>query len=281
MTQAERILITGAGGRLGRLLRAAQCRDGDAAQDVIFQSRQAGADITWGPGDALGALPSCDMLVALWGRTAGGADTLAQNAALVDLTCDVARACGARRVMHLSTAAVYGPGAALSESSPLRPANAYGRAKCEMEARIAARRAADGPGTRHVVLRLANVVGADSLAPALRAPGPVTLDRFADGDGPRRSYIGPGDVLRVLKQLAGLDPASCPEILNVAAPEPVEMAALARAAGQSIAWRDAPESAVQNVTLDATRLSGLLASGTLSSRPTALIRDWQELEPPR
>lgn len=276
MTQSRRILITGAGGRLGRLLRAAHRRDGQAGQNVVFQSRQPGADVQWSPGDLTQALPHCATLVALWGATSGDTAGLEQNSALVDLTFEIARICRARRVLHLSTAAVYGSGSELCEISPLHPLNAYGRAKCRMEARI--KSCLPGATEQHVILRLANVIGADSLAPALRGDGAVRLDRFPDGEGPQRSYIAASDVLRVILRLSELQSARCPPLLNVAAPRPVDMEALARAAGKPIIWQPAPKDAVQNVTLDATRLARLVAPETLVSRPEALIRDWQELE---
>lgn len=276
LTQSRHILITGSGGRLGKLLRAAHRRDGHGRGEVLFQSRQPGADVQWSQGDPTGVLPHCATLVALWGATSGDEATLEQNSALVDLIFEIARTCRARRVLHLSTAGVYGPGTALSEISPLHPVSAYGRAKCRMEARI--KSYLPGATAQHVILRLANVVGADSLAPALRGTGVVRLDRFADGCGPHRSYIAASDVLRVFRKLSGLEAARCPPVLNVAAPKPVDMEALARAARKPVEWQAPPETAVQNVTLDATRLARLLAPDTLLSRPEALIRDWQELE---
>lgn len=276
MTQHVDMLVLGSGGRLGTLLRAAHARDGSRTTEVHFQSRQSGADLLWSPGDPVRALPRCRTLVALWGQTAGDEATLEQNETLVDQTFDIAIACGAKRVLHLSSAGVYGPGTALPETAPTTPLSAYARSKCRMEKRIAAKRLQGN--AEHMILRLANVVGADSLAPSLRGSAPVRLDRFANGQGPKRSYIAASDVLRVLIRLSAVPPASAPPILNVAAPLPVDMAALARAAHKDIEWQAAPTAAIQQVTLDVSQMTRLLGPVCLSCAPDALVADWQNLE---
>ena len=269
-----KLLVTGAGGRLGRLLRAAHARDGSGAQ-ILFQSRGDTADIRWSPGDDLGALPCCDAVLALWGRTGGSAQELSDNSRLAQISLDVARATGAGMVFHVSSAAVYGPGAGLDEAAPTRPGNDYGRAKLVMEQRIAS---FPPNGMTHCILRLANVVGADSLAPALQGPGPARLDRFADGRGPVRSYIAASDLLDVVTALACKPAAALPPVLNVAAPRPVAMQDLLQAAGKAITWQRAPSKAVQDVTLDAGALSRLLPATRCRNEAGALIADWRELE---
>ena len=159
------------------------------------------------------------------------------------------------------------------------PVNAYGAAKLDMERAIA-----DLPpdGVRHVILRVANVIGADSLAAALRdRTRPVTLDRFADGTGPCRSYIAPGDLARVFAALMRLPEDALPAIMNVAAPEPVAMADLARAAGRPVIWRDATAGAQPCVSLDTARLDRVLPGAVRCTTPAQMIDDWHRLEPPR
>lgn len=273
------VLITGATGRIGTLLRAAW----PPAQGPrpVWLARRAPADILWSPGSALpDPLPRCDTVIALWGQIAGTAADLMANVALVHHGAALAQACGARRMLHLSSAAVYGPGTGLAEHTPPHPANAYGRAKLAMEAAV---RALTARETRHCCLRLANVVGADSLAPALRAhpraeAQPVRLDRFADGGGPLRSYIAPGDLAQVLCALATLPPAHLPPVLNVTAPRPVTMESLVQAAGRTLIWQDAPDTAVQSVTLDGTCLAGLLPFLYLKQTAPQMIDDWLSLE---
>jgi len=267
-------LVTGSNGKLGLLLRRAWRKCPGPAP--LCMARRAPTDILWSPGDPLPSLPCMDTVIALWGCTSGDAADLATNVDLVPYTVALAEACGARNILHFSSAAIYGPGTDLDETSPPTPANAYGASKLAMEETI---RALPRNGIRHCVLRLANVVGADSLAPAL-APqeAPITLDRFADGHGPLRSYIAPGDLARVLLALAALPGEALPEVVNVTAPAPVRMEDLARAAGRPVVWRDAPDSAHQCVTMDGNRLEHLFPKMKLLRNAQELIADWRNLE---
>ena len=269
-----RILITGSGGRLGRLIYAARQLEGVPGAEVVFQSRGAGRDVQWQPGAPVAQLPDCDALVALWGATSGSAEDLAVNARLVALSRQVAQDCGAQMVFHLSSAAVYGPGARLAETARLAPRTPYGTAKVEMERRVRK----GGAGVQECVLRLANVVGADSLAVALTSNGAVTLDRFEGGRGPMRSYIGATDLLRVLSALAKAETDSLPFALNIAAAAPVGMDDLARAAGKRVTWRTAPAQAVQEVSLDTGLMQSLLPAVRPTSDAGALIAGLTALE---
>lgn len=268
----QTVLVTGAGGRLGKLLRRANAGAEDGSARFVFQSRRPGADLLWQPGEPFDAWPQSDTLVALWGRTSGTETELAENTELAEMTDTAARACGAKRIFHMSTAAVYGEGRGLCETDPAVPAGSYGAAKLAMERKVAGfpRRR----GVRHCCLRLANVIGADSLAPALIADQPVVLDRFADGGGPQRSFIAISDVLRVLSALARIPADTLPDVLNVCAPLPVTMEDVARAAGKSIVWRPAPGTAIQAVTLNQDRLAGLLPGIRFLNRPDEMISDW-------
>ncbi|MEO0372327.1 MAG: NAD-dependent epimerase/dehydratase family protein, partial [Pseudomonadota bacterium] len=127
------MLITGAGGKLGRLLRAARRALPDLHHDYVFQSRGSGADVQWSPGDSLAPLPRCTAVIALWGATSGDEAALAQNSLLVAQSRDLAQALRATRLMHLSSAAVYGPGQNMNEDHATNPQNNYGKSKLEME----------------------------------------------------------------------------------------------------------------------------------------------------
>ena len=269
---ASRCLITGATGRLGRLLRALW--PAEDSPPPIWLARRGDADILWpGAPAPLPDLPPCATVVALWGQTSGDAQTLAQNVGLVAQGVRLAHACGAKRVFHISTAAIYGPGHTMEETRLPAPVNAYGRAKLDMEHAVAA---LPRDGLRHVILRLANVVGADSLAPALQHPERgITLDRFADGTGPRRSYIAPGDLARVLAGLARLATDDLPDLLNIAAPAPVAMEDLAGAADCPIIWRVAPPEAQAEVSLDTNRLARLLPGAVHHVTPREMLADWR------
>lgn len=269
-----RCLVTGANSRIGLFLQAAWRANADVVP--VWCARRPPADIVWAPGEEVPDLPRCDAVAALWGPTAGDARTLAQNSTLAHAAWQLARACGAERVIHLSSAAIYGPGTRLQEIRHPAPAGAYGTAKLEMERTIA-----DLPhdGLRHMILRVANVIGADSLSRSLRDhTRSVTLDRFDDGTGPCRSYVAPGDLARVLAALMGLPAGSLPDVLNVAAPQPVAMADLARAAGHRVIWRAAPATAQACVSLDTARLERLLPGIVRCITPERMIADWHRLE---
>ena len=264
------ILLTGATGRLGPLLCRAWTATA-AAPTVATLARSGAAQFRWTPGAPFDHLPRCGAVVALWGVTSGTAAHLAANSDLARAALDLARGLGARTVLHMSSAGVYGPGADMDEATPPHPVTDYGRAKLAMEQHVAGFDPADG--VAHSCLRLANVVGADSLAPALHGDRRLRLDRFRDGAGPRRSYIAPGLLARVLARLAALPAAALPPVVNVAARRPVGMADLARAAGCPIEWTPAPDTAVQTVTLNTDRLAGLLPSLDLNADAEMMIDD--------
>ena len=272
-------LITGGGGRLGRLLRAARPFNPELQHEMIFQSRTPNGDIQWSEGDSLDHLPRCDAVIALWGRTSGTDEELAENARLAELSARVADHIGARRVVHMSTAAVYGPGRLMNEDHPTENCNQYGKSKLDMERAVA--HLQDRFGGRHICLRLANVVGADSLAPALRSPDAATIDMFnADTrapQGPRRSYIGAGDLLSVFDGLLSVPAEDWPPVLNIACPTPIAMDDLIRAADKDVIWRPAPATATAEVSLDASRLQALLPSLTFRTTALELIDEWRRL----
>ena len=265
---------------MGSLLYTSYRANLNHSYRFAFQSRRPGADYQWSPGDDPGPLPRCDAVIGLWGATAGSQAALSENARLVSTTSQTAQAIGAKRVIHLSSAAVYGPGVAMNEDHPVGHCGDYGKSKLDMEEAAKAQHQEDG--LTHLCLRLANVVGADSLAPALRSPDAAKIDNFtqppAPPKGPLRSYIGASDLLKVLDGLLSLPEVAWPQILNVACPEPIFMDALIRAADKDVTWQPAPPTAVAEVTLDVTRLQRLLPSFTFMTTAPALIDDWRRLE---
>lgn len=259
------VLLLGATGKLGRMQRHPASADALAGIEPIPVGRR-GTMIRWSPGDDPAILPRVGCVLALWGVTAG--ERLADNTGLALAAADLARAVGARRVLHASTAAVYAPAyAPRSEADPMAPVGVYGAAKADME-RVILRRAADD-GIEHVRLRIGNVAGADSLFASLGRGGGVTLDRFADEQGPERGYIGPIDLARVLAAL--IRAPALDDVVNVAAPGAVSMQALVRAAGAPLAWRDAPAGAMRSLTLDTARLARLCPLGDGASDPSEIV----------
>ena len=281
------LLVTGASGRVGRLLAAAWVKE---ASPVVLQYRGPGA-----PGGELDSLrwelaggdaPLRDWvathgvpraMLVLAGATPGSGRDLSLNRALAVACLRAARAGGIGRVLVASSSAVYGGGRARgwAESDRVRPTSDYGRAKLDMEAACAEWRAR---GLDVCCLRIGNVAGADALLLNAATP-PLRIDRFADGAGPLRSYIGPQSMARVLLALARA-PGALPPVLNLAAPQPVAMTDLVGAAG--LEWRGAaaPATAVQRFTLDCRALAERVAFSATESTAAEIVAQWKACRTP-
>ncbi|UYV36876.1 NAD-dependent epimerase/dehydratase family protein [Rhodobacteraceae bacterium D3-12] len=279
--QTRHVLVLGASGKLGRMLRRAWELSPPEGLTIDWQYRENAPEAgrLWRVGEApLPALPRCDAILALWGVTPGAGRDLAENRRLALAAMDLAEALGATRVLHCSSAAVYEPGpVAQAEAAAGGAINAYGAAKLEMETALSDWRAAHPEGAESVALRIANVVGADSLFAAIgRGADPITLDQFADGEGPWRSYISPLALARAFATLLVAERGALPRTLNIAAPAPVAMEALARAAGCDVAWREAPESAAPMVSLDTRALGRIIALAPETA--DEMIAAWRQIE---
>ncbi|WP_370206211.1 NAD-dependent epimerase/dehydratase family protein [Pararhodobacter marinus] len=265
------LLVTGANGRVARLLRRA------SVPGALWSQRGPGADLDWSPLDGPQALlDHCarhgapGTLCMLAGVTPGPGARIEDNAPLGRAAVEAAQAAGIPRVLLASSSAVYGHGRARpwSEDDPTRPANPYGEAKLAME------RACAAPGV--TMLRIGNVAGADALLTNPRRP--LRLDRFADGTGPVRSYIGPQTLARLLHRLA--QAPALPPVLNIGAPRPVDMADLALAAGLPVERQPAPPEAIAALRLDTTRLEQLFPFADTDSAPAAMIAQWRACKEP-
>lgn len=270
---AKRILVLGSTGRVGRLLQLVWAQNPPKDVELLLQSRD-GSGICWQPGQEV-PFGAVDAVISLWGVT-HGAD-LERNTELALAAQAVGAQCGAARVLHCSSVAVYAPkDGALQENDPTVPTNPYGQAKLAMEQALTQ---ADGP--QAVCLRIGSVAGAESLAANMRkgwdgAAETLTLDRFPDGKGPARSYIAPSDLARALMVLATA--STLPSRINVGATEPVFMEDLLNAAQHPMQWRKAPEQARQYAVMDCTRLAELVDLPLAASMPDHIIRDWMKLE---
>lgn len=257
------VLVTGASGRIGAILR--RFWPGHLPAPLWQHRGPPGSRPGWLDWDMRMPYrgPAPAVILNLAGVTAP--PDVEDNIALAEAALDAGRATGAR-VILVSSAAVYGrAGGLLGEDRPLAPLSPYGRAKAEMEARAAGRGAC--------ILRLGNVAGADALLGGLVPGHPPVLDRFADGRMPRRSYIGPATLARVLAALAAR--ADLPEILNVAEPGAVGMADLLAAAGIAPDLRDAPATAIASVELDVSRLCALVPLAPAD--PRRMVAEWRAL----
>ena len=270
-------LVVGGTGRVGQML----ARIWAGRSDVIFQSRNAGPGPVWdilnGPAPILKWMEAerPTVMIVLAGVTPGAGD-MALNADLAKAALDAAKAGGVARVLYASSSAVYGPGqgAPMDEDTTPAPANPYGTAKLAAEAHCDGFRAS---GLEVCALRIGNVAGTDQLcrnAVKATADAPLKLDRFTDGHGPRRSYIAPSTLARVLETLSCTP--NLPPVLNVAAPTPLGMEALLEAARAPWQWQPAPDGALQDVTLDCTRLTSLCPIAAADSTAECMVADWQK-----
>ncbi|SEP09006.1 Nucleoside-diphosphate-sugar epimerase [Salinihabitans flavidus] len=273
----------GATGRVGRLLSRAWA--GAAGQGVapLWQGRRPcpGQDRLAldpladpeGLVRAAGGMGAILVLAGVTPATAAHPGDYRANTELALAAIAAAERAGVPRVFLASSVAVYGApgqGGMLREDGPAEPVSDYGRAKLEME--DAAQAASRTAGV--IALRIGNVAGADQLL----GPGrrDVRLDIFPDGTAPRRSYIGPGTLARVLSDLLH-HPGPLPECLNLSAPGAVSMADLLRAAGMPVRARPAPAGLIPAVELDVSRLAGLVPLAPGDGSPEAIVRDWDTL----
>jgi len=239
------LVILGATGQVGQALARVwpasaprgiwQHRPGVQADILdIFPGETLAWDILKDPAPVLPKTAS--SMIVLAGVMGADEATLAQNTTLALAAVKAARMAGIARVLVASTQAVYGTDVAqVLEDDPCLPAAPYGRAKLAMEHALA-------PYPEVTCLRLGNVAGTDALFRAA-ARQPVTLDRFADGSSPRRSYIGPVTLAAVLLGLC--DPAlDLPPVLNVASPGVLDMHDVMTAAQVDLTTRAAPAGAL-------------------------------------
>ncbi len=270
------LLVVGATGRIGTLLRR-HWRETGPVDAVRWQGRRPGpglhvVDPLADPGALAQAARGRAVILCLAGVVAGRAareGDLADNTALAEAAVEAGAASGAR-VILTSSAAVYGArGGLCREEDAPTPMTGYGRAKAEMEARGAALGARLGVGVTS--LRIGNVAGSDAILGGWH-PG-FRLDRFADGRTPRRSYIGPATLARVLGALVARD--DLPGLINVAAPGAVEMGALLDIAGLGWTPRPAPADAIEEVRLATDRLAGLVALPARAGTAAAIVAEWR------
>lgn len=270
--QSKKILVLGASGKLGKMLRSAWAEQCSPLVDLVYCARQsssAAGDVLWTPGDRIDHLPRVDAIVALWGAVPGSGHSLDCNSALARTATDLATSLGATRVLHCSSAAVYQPnGAPLREENDAEPPSDYGKSKRKMERVIETLSLQPGAPSM-VSMRIANVAGADSLFANMKPGGSLRLDRFPNGQGPLRSYIAPDDLARAIVALVFAKDIEGP--VNIAAPSVTAMQDLALAVGCKVAWQEAPPQAIASVSLDTSKLARLLPLSERSADASYLV----------
>lgn len=260
------VLVLGGNGRLGRILR----RRWAGRPGILWQARGAGADIRWPPGDRWPGNLRPRAIVALWGVVPGRGDPAA-NRDLALAAMELGTRTGATRVLHCSSAAVYTPHATPRDETQADPHTAYGHAKLAMEQAIAAWQTANPQGPSACIMRIGNVAGADSLFAALRKAGPVGMDRFSDGHGPRRSYLDHATLARVIDALLICPDDALPAIVNVANTGVIDMAEIVRAARRPLTWAPAARPHDGVMALNLSRLNRLTDPGPTD--PATLLAD--------
>jgi len=262
-----RVLVMGASGRVGAYLR--QFWPGTGVDPLWqFRTKAPAGALLWNP--LSDPVPECgpvDVVLCLSGVTSG--KDLGLNTDLALAALGAARRLGASRVLLASSVSVYGakPGPH-AENGPCNPASDYGRAKLVMEQTALAQ----ANGLDVCCLRIGNIAGADALLGGLRPGVRPMLHQFQDGHAPRRAYIGPLTLARVLGRLA-MHGGALPPILNIAQPGLVGMDALLRAAGQDWTWQAAPDTALPELRLSLERQQSLLPLP--NATPDALVAEWR------
>lgn len=235
-----------------------------------------GVDLVWAPGEPVDSLPQCDAVFSLWGPVAGDRETLNINSSLARASHEVARLCGADRVIHASSSAVYAPSAdVLDEEAPCVPRNDYGWAKLQMERTLA--RETPQP----IILRIGNVVGAGGLFDSLWQEKEIFLDQFADGTGPLRNYVAPTTLARIVESLACRPLDDVPPVMNVGGRRPVAMQDIVEAAGREFTWNPVPDCELPAMVLNMDRLNELIDLGDDSTDPVQLVDEWRKYASPQ
>lgn len=283
----KRVLVLGATGRVGTLLRRSWEQETLQDDNVVltFQTRKTqharSGDLEW---NILDPFPvqnpdaaAFDCMIVLAGVVPGPHADLGLNTPIGQASVNAAAQLKIPRMLLASTSAVYGThsDAPLAEDALLMPVNDYGHAKRTMEQTCL--KQANALGIELCCLRIGNVAGADALVcngTALDQGETLTLDQFEDGGTPIRSYIGPHSFARVLMSLARTS-QPLPNTLNIAAPQPVSMHALAQAAGFPVTLRPAKNSAHQHITLNCTALTKLHRFNPIETQPREIIRQWR------
>ena len=278
----------GASGRVGRLIASSWANCDNPWHTVplqyrspqtLFHSRNIPWDVTDGPDgllkwmDRFGAL---ETLIVMAGVTPATSSDMTLNIMIAKAYLDAARVAGIKRVLLASSSAVYGfgDGSPMSETHSCAPVNTYGKSKLDMEAM--ARNVAADTNMEICCLRIGNIAGADGLllnASKASPEAPLIIDRFSDGAGPLRSYIGPTQAGDVLAKIA-CHQGTLPPVLNLAGIAPIHMEELAIAAALPWRYATAPQTACQSITLDCSVLAALIDMPRGTQDAKIITLDW-------
>ncbi|GAA3077303.1 NAD-dependent epimerase/dehydratase family protein [Streptomyces glomeratus] len=244
-----RILVLGGNGFLGgHVVERLRARPGAL---VLVGGRSPGADVAVDlasdrPESLAESLASAapDAVVNCAGATGGDAVTLAEaNARGPAVLCAALReAAPTARLVHLGSAAEYGPGVPgtrVMESAATRPVTPYGATKLAGTVAVAT------SGLDAVVLRVGNPVGPG--APSTGLPGRTAALLRAAGADPEavlllgdlsafRDFVDVRDVARAA-YLAVAAPGPLPRVLNIGAGQAVSVRDLVRGLARAAGFR--------------------------------------------
>ncbi len=287
------IAFLGASGRIGTLLRAAERLSPQENRRYIWQFRtdhpQAPENhFVWSefsdpaPFINVATQHRVHTLCVFTGATANKAAlapeaqarTREETLATVEHALHAAQRAGISRVLVASSSAIYGMcrDAPFSEADMPAPHTGYGQTKLAVEQLCARWREASS--LEICALRIGNVAGADALLGAAAHTSARDLDIFPDGDGPRRSYLGPTRLFEILTALADHE-GNLPSVLNLGGHMPVSMNALLESA--KLPWHPRPCTLAghQKIVLNSDRLAALCPAIDLHQDAEAIVADWQ------
>lgn len=271
------VVITGATGRIGRMMQAFWKSTPPVGHKVIWSARQLPAaragnwlewDLSQGPAD----LPPGCIILHLAAAIQGDAGRVAQNIAFAKNVLKSAAMAKAQGILFASSIAVLGPSDdPLSEAMPPAPVSDYAKAKLGAEQVFVAGNT-DCPVS---ILRIANVVGADALLAAAESGMEVTLDPVPNQKGgPIRTWIGPFTLAKALSDLISIvtKGQSLPGVLNLACQPPIAMADILDASGHE--WRFGDVNPAVNAR-SVVPTEGLYALVDMPQvTPASLIAEW-------
>lgn len=276
------VFVTGADGRLGRMLRDIWSADTQQFQSV-WSSRNAGSSkvVGWDiETNCATEIAQGSVILHLAGVLRGDAVNLQANSRMALRVCKAAQKAGARHVFLASSAAVYGSSSGdLVEVLAPSPRSDYGHSKLAMERDALCWAQNAGPNAPGVTcLRIGNVLGADALFGHVSDQKPIRLDPVSGtSGGPVRSYIGPKSFAACIASLLtrAWSGADLPSILNIAAPAPVLMADLLNAAGLPFRFGPPNTDVIAKVCLSTKRLERLVRLPQMTAAD--LVDEWKSM----
>ncbi len=285
----DKFLLVGGSGRVGRMVVNVWDRQPNRMVRGVLQGRGSqvitnSSSLRWDPLQGSAELQGWvntygpfKGMVVLAGITPNSGQDLSLNKTIVENCLAAAKLVGISRVLVASSSAVYGigDGSPFSEAASCTPVNEYGRSKLEMEHACEDFR---GNDLEVCCLRIGNVAGADALLLNIKNSEtytPISIDIFADGRGPLRSYIGPKTLSMVIDTLV-LQTYKLPSILNIAAPSPIHMDVLANAAGHPWVPKKPKNQSHQNISLDCSLISEIYPFTVSEGTASEIVMQWKD-----